>query len=72
MEESIVLNKIWAVSTSKLPLNKGSFHNWSKANVGTITFPEPGPHLLTFHYNKGNNFDYFEFTLTEKKTSAVK
>ncbi|MES1214865.1 MAG: family 16 glycoside hydrolase [Bacteroidota bacterium] len=54
-------------STCKLPLNTGSFHSWNKADIGTIFFPEPGLHLLTFHYNKGNNFAWFEFTLVEKK-----
>ena len=36
-------------------------HIWNKAEIGTITFPEAGLQLLTFHYNKGNNFAYFEF-----------
>ncbi|MBK9487440.1 MAG: DUF1080 domain-containing protein [Haliscomenobacter sp.] len=54
-------------STCKLPLNTGNFHAWNKAEIGTITFSEPGLHLLTFHYNKGNNFAYFEFTLAEKR-----
>jgi hypothetical protein len=56
----------------KLPLNTGNFHSWNKANIGTITFSEPGLHLLTFHYNKGNNFAYFEFTLVAKKTVVAK
>lgn len=54
-------------STCRLPLNTGNFHSWNKAEIGTITFTEAGLHLLTFHYNKGNNFAYFEFTLVEKK-----
>jgi hypothetical protein len=54
-------------STCKLPLNTGNFHHWNKGEIGTITFSEPGLHLLTFHYNKGNNFAYFEFTLVGKK-----
>ncbi len=54
-------------STCKLPLSTGGFHNWNKAEIGTITFSEPGLQLLTFHYNKGNNFAWFEFTLVEKK-----
>ncbi len=53
-------------TTCKLPLNTGSFHSWNKSEIGTITFQEPGLHLLTFHYNKGNNFAYFEFILIEK------
>ena len=54
-------------STCKLPLKTGSFHIWNKAEIGAITFSEPGLHLLTFHYNKGNNFAYFEFTLNNQK-----
>lgn len=53
-------------TTCNLPLNTGNFHFWNKAEIGTIFFSEPGLHLLTFHYNKGNNFAYFEFTLTKK------
>jgi len=45
----------------KLPLATGSMHKWNKAEIGTITFPEDGLQLLTFHYNSGNNFAYFEF-----------
>jgi hypothetical protein len=48
-------------SECKLPLATGSMHKWNKAQIGTITFPEAGLQLLTFHYNKGNNFAYFEF-----------
>ena len=48
-------------SECKLPLVTGSMHTWNKAEIGTITFPEAGLQLLTFHYNKGNNFAYFEF-----------
>ena len=54
-------------STGKLPWNTGNFHSWNKSEIGTITFQEAGLHLLTFHYNKGNNFAYFEFTLAGKK-----
>ncbi|RDB05783.1 carbohydrate-binding protein [Runella aurantiaca] len=56
----------------KLPLNTGNFHHWNKGEIGTIFFSEPGLHLLTFHYNKGNNFAYFEFTLVDKKTQDPK
>lgn len=52
-------------STCKLPLDTGNFHHWNKSEIGTITFPNPGLHLLTFHYNKGNNFAWFEFTLMD-------
>ncbi len=57
-----------SASTCQLPLNTGDFHIWNKAEVGMISFSEPGLHLLTFHYNKGNNFAWFEFTLVDRKT----
>jgi len=47
----------------RLPLATGSMHKWNKAEIGTITFSETGLQLLTFHYNKGNNFGCFEFIL---------
>jgi len=50
----------------KLPVATGSFHKWNKAEIGIITFAEPGLHLLTFYYGKGNNFAYFEFVPAEK------
>jgi hypothetical protein len=53
-------------SECKLPLVTGSMHTWNKAEIGTITFPEAGLQLLTFHYNKGNNFAYFEFEPIDK------
>jgi len=45
----------------KLPLATPSWHHWNFAEIGTITFAEPGIQLLTFHYGWGNNFAYFEF-----------
>jgi hypothetical protein len=54
-------------SECKLPLATGSMHIWNKAEIGTITFPETGLQLLTFHYNKGNNFAYFEFVPINKQ-----
>jgi hypothetical protein len=53
-------------SECKLPLSTGSMHLWNKVAIGTITFPEAGIQLLTFHYNQGNNFAYFEFEPIEK------
>jgi len=53
-------------SECKLPLATGSMHKWNKAEIGTITFPQAGLQLLTFHYGKGNNFAYFEFVPIEK------
>ncbi|MBK5277674.1 MAG: hypothetical protein JJE09_02305 [Bacteroidia bacterium] len=59
-------------STSKLPLKTGDFHVWNKGEIGTITLSEPGLHLLTFHYNKGNNFAYLEFTRVDGNTTTSK
>jgi len=53
-------------SECKLPLATGSMHKWNKAEIGTITFPQPGLQLLTFHYNAGNNFAYFDFEPVKK------
>jgi hypothetical protein len=50
-----------SASECKLPMATGSMHIWNKAEIGTITFTENGLHLLTLHYNAGNNFAYFEF-----------
>jgi len=54
-------------SECKLPVATGSMHVWSKAEIGTIAFTEPGLHLLTFHYNAGNNFAYFDFEFLDQK-----
>jgi len=54
-------------SECKLPLATGSMHIWNKAEIGTIRFAEPGRQLLSFYYNKGNNFAYFDFEPQEKK-----
>ena len=59
-------------STCKLPLKTGSYHIWNKAEIGSITFTEAGLQLLTFHYNKGNNFAWLEFTLVDTTNKAVK
>lgn len=48
-------------ATCKLPEATESWHYWNFAEIGTITFPEAGLQLLTFHYGVGNNFAYFEF-----------
>ena len=45
----------------QFPVATGSMHKWNRAEVGTITFPLAGLNLLTLHYNKGNNFAWFEF-----------
>lgn len=48
-------------STCRLPVQTRDWHHWNFAEIGRITFPEPGLRLLTFHYGWGNNFAYFEF-----------
>lgn len=47
----------------KIPVNTGSMHRWNRAEVGTIKFTDPSLQLLTFYYNRGNNFASFEFEL---------
>jgi hypothetical protein len=54
-------------ATCKLPVATGGPHTWNYAEIGTITFPQPGLQLLTFHYNTGNNFAFFEFEKVEPK-----
>ena len=54
-------------SECKLPLATGDWHHWNKAEIGEITFAASGEQLLTFHYNSGNNFAYFEFELVKGK-----
>ncbi len=51
----------------KLPVDTGSMHKWNKSEIGTITFAKAGVQLLTFRYNSGNNFAYFEFERVEEK-----
>ena len=34
---------------------------WNRAEIGQLVFVRPGLHLLTFRYNAGNNFAYFDF-----------
>jgi hypothetical protein len=50
-----------------MPIATGYWHHWNKADVGTITFKDAGLHLLTFNYNAGNNFAYFEFEAVTDK-----
>jgi hypothetical protein len=55
-----------------LPENTGSFHSWTQATVGEITFPKAGLNLLTLKYNKGSNLAYFDFLLTEELNTDKK
>jgi len=59
---SFSLNNLKAADL-KLPVNTGNWHSWNKAEVGSITFPVEGLHLLTLHYNKGANLAYFDFEI---------
>lgn len=54
-------------ATCKLPLATEGFHTWNYAEIGMIAFPEAGRQLLTFHYDAGNNFAFFEFEKVEAK-----
>ena len=54
-------------SVCKLPVATGSMHQWNRAEIGEITFLETGLHLLTLHYNKGNNLALFRFVLAKQK-----
>lgn len=51
----------------QLPRSTGSFHSWDYGQIATITFPEAGPQLLTFHYRRGNNWAFWVFEKIEKK-----
>jgi energy-coupling factor transporter ATP-binding protein EcfA2 len=55
------------VCDCKCPIRTAGMHHWNKALIGTITFPKKGLQLLTFHYNAGSNFAYFEFESAETK-----
>jgi hypothetical protein len=44
-----------------LPRETAGWHAWDYGQIATITFPEAGPQLLTFHYRRGNNWAFFIF-----------
>jgi hypothetical protein len=48
-------------AVGRIPRATGGWHRWDFAQVGTITFTEPGLHVLTFHYGAGNNFAFLVF-----------
>ena len=62
----------------KLPVDTGYYHQWNRAPIGEITFPEKGLQLLTFYFDApevtdklpGNNFAYFEFFLEKEIKDA--
>lgn len=48
-------------ATCSIPRDTGHWHRWDYGQIATITFPEAGPQLLTFHYRRGNNWAFFIF-----------
>ncbi len=44
-----------------MPRATQSWHHWDYGPIGTITFPEAGLQLLTFHYGRGNNWAFWVF-----------
>ena len=55
-----------SASVCKIPVATDNFHKWNKAEIGEITFPKTGLHVLTLHYGKGNNLATFEFVPVKK------
>lgn len=45
----------------QVPRATQSWHYWDFGQIGTITFPEAGLQLLTFHYCRGNNWAFWVF-----------
>lgn len=43
------------------PVVTAGMHRWTREEIGTITFPEAGRHLLTLFYQRGYNLGYFDF-----------
>ncbi|MBI1842674.1 MAG: hypothetical protein HYR88_17685 [Verrucomicrobia bacterium] len=52
----------------RLPRATPGWHYWDYGQIATITFPDAGPQLLTFHYRRGNNWAYFVFERLETKS----
>jgi hypothetical protein len=48
-------------AAGKVPRATESWHYWDYGPIGTITFPEAGLQLLTFHYGRGNNWAFWVF-----------
>jgi hypothetical protein len=49
-----------------LPRATQGWHYWDYGQIATVTFPEAGPQLLTFHYRRGNNWAFFVFERIDK------
>lgn len=43
------------------PVVTGGMHQWTREEIGRITFPTAGVHVLTLHYERGYNLGYFDF-----------
>ena len=50
----------------QLPRGTQGWHYWDYGPIATITFPEAGPQLLTFHYRRGNNWAFWVFEKVQK------
>jgi hypothetical protein len=50
----------------RLPRATQGWHYWDYGPIATITFPEAGQQLLTFHYRRANNWAFFVFERLEK------
>jgi len=51
----------------QLPRATHHWHQWDYGQIATVTFPEAGPQLLTFHYRRGNNWAFWVFERIEDK-----
>jgi len=51
----------------ELPRPTHHWHRWDYGQIATVTFPETGLQLLTFHYRRGNNWAFFVFERLENK-----
>jgi hypothetical protein len=48
-------------AAGQVPRATESWHHWDYGPIATITFPEAGLQLLTFHYDSGNNWAWWVF-----------
>lgn len=48
-------------ATCELPRPTHDWHRWDYGRIATIEFPTAGPHLITFHYRRGNNWAFLVF-----------
>jgi len=55
----------------QLPRGTQGWHYWDYGQIATITFPESGLQLLTFHYRRGNNWAFFVFERQSGQTDPT-